>query len=431
MHRANESLGPEPVSAPMAWQTLRYGLDPEGFFADAQQRHGDVFSMRVLRENWTVLGDPAAVKETFSLGPDEANSGEANLALRPLIGTRNLLLLDGQEHLARRKLLLPPFHGERMRAYEETIKQAADVEFAGLTLDRPVAVMPSMQSLTFAVILRCIFGVNDQKRLEELGRIFRQMLSWVTDARRLLQYAALGPERMIKLPAFRRQQAAVDRELMNEIKLRRSEDLDGREDILSMMIQARDEEGRGLSDAELRDDLATLLVAGHETTATLLAWAVHELARDCESQERLARGEDGFAEAVVTETLRLRPPVPIVLRRLLGEQTIAGYRFPAGTTLAPCVLLVNRRPDLYPNPWSFDPSRFLNRKPGRSEMLSFGGSVRRCLGAAFAQFEARIVLEQFTQTFRFEAAQAKPERLWRRGPILVPRRGARVIARPR
>jgi cytochrome P450 len=414
----------------MAWQSLRYGLDPEGFFADARRRHGDLFGVRVLREEWTVLGDPAAVKEVFALGPEEANSGEANLALRPLIGTRNVLLLDGQEHLARRRLLLPPFHGDRMRAYEETIRRAASAELAEMTLGRPAALMPSMQAITFAVILRCVFGVEDQARLEDLGRLFRQMLSWVTDTRRGLQFAALGPDRMTKLRSFQRQQEAVDRELLGEIRRRRDEDLEGREDILSMMIQARDEEGRGLSDEELRDDLATLLVAGHETTAALLAWAVHELARDGESQERLAAAEEGFADAVVAETLRLRPPVPIVLRRLLDTQTIAGYELPAGTTLAPCALLVNRRQDLYPNPWDFDPSRFTGRRPGSTEMLSFGGSVRRCLGAAFAQFEARIVLEQLVEAYRLLPSR-KPEKVGRRGPILVPARGARVTVVPR
>ncbi len=420
---------PNRQRGPVALQTLRYGFDPEGFFAAPFRRTGDLFTVQVLSETWVVVGDPAGVKEVFALGPEEADSGAANFALRPLIGTRNVLLADGAEHLARRKLLLPPFHGERMRAYEAVIREAAVTEIARLPLGESISVLPHMQSLTFSVIMRCVFGLGEGERLSSLEGTLRQMLSWVTDMRRGLLYAALGPERLMRLRSFRRQLAMVDRELTAEVARRRSaEDLSEREDILSLLLMVTDEEGRGLSDEELRDELVTLLVAGHETTATLIAWAIHELARSPQHQERLAGGETGFGDMVVTEALRLRPPVPIALRRLRAEATISGHRLPAGATLAPCALLVHRCADLYPDPQRFDPTRFLERRPVASEWFPFGGSVRRCIGAAFAQLEARLVLEEMVGALRFEPGRKRPERVGRRGPILVPGRGARVVA---
>lgn len=419
---------PHRLRAPRAWQTVRYGLDPEGFFASAQRRFGDLFTVRVLAETWVVVGDPEAVKEVFALGPDEANSGESNFALRPLIGTRNVLLLDGEEHLARRKLILPPFHGDRMRAYEDTIRAAVAAEIEALPLERPVPLLPHLQALTFSVIMRCVFGVDDADRVRRLGEVFTRMLRWITSTPRGVQYALLGPQRLMRLPSFRRQIAVVDREIETELALRRAEASTDKEDILSLLLQARDEQGRGLSDGELRDELATLLLAGHETTATLLAWAVHELARHEEGQARLAAGEKGICDSIVTETLRLHPPVPIVLRRLRAPATIAGHRLAAGTTLAPCMLLVHRRSDVYPEPWSFQPDRFLDRRPIRSEWFPFGGSVRRCVGAAFAQFEARIVLEELFSTLRISPDRPATERVGRSGPILIPGRGTRIVA---
>lgn len=420
---------PNPLRGPGFAQTLHYGLDPEGFFTRAHNRFGDVFTTRVLSEDWVVLGHPAAVKEAFALGPNDANSGEANFVLRPLIGTRNLLLTDGQEHLARRKLVLPPFHGDRMRAYEETIREAAEAQIKALPLGEPVTLLPHMQSLTFSVIMRCVFGLRDGERLRSLGDPLQRMLGWITDMRRVLIIGLLGPDWLMRMPKFRRQLEVVDRELTGEIESRRlAEDLDEREDILSMLLMAQDEDGRGLSDQELRDELVTLLIAGHETTAALIAWAVHELARAPQHQDSLSRNEGGFSEATVTETLRLRPPVPLVLRRLRRPATIAGHRLPAGATLVPSTLLVHRRPDLYPEPWTFDPTRFLDRRPVASEWFPFGGSVRRCIGAAFAQFEGRIVLEELSHALHFEPVRKRPERVGRRGPVLVPNRGARVVA---
>jgi len=430
------AAGPE-LAAPAFWQTLHYGLDPEGFFARARRRHGDLFTVRVLGETLVMVADPVAVGEVFAQGYG-ADSGEANMVLRALIGTRNVLLLDGEPHLYRRRLVLPAFHGERMRAYESLIRTAARAEVEAWPLGRPASALPRMQRLTFAVIMDSVFGDEGSPELSELGAAMTEILTWVGSMRRALAFAALGPDRLERLPTFRRAAGRLDRALLAEIARRRADPgLERRQDILSTLLLARDEDGVGLSDGELRDEIVTLLVAGHETTATLLGWALHHLARDAGSQERLAAeagSEDhAFAEAAIAETLRLRPPVPLVVRRLCQPATIAGRTFPAGTTLAPCSLLVHRRADLYPDPWTFSPARFLGRRPSAPEWFPFGGSVRRCLGAAFAGFEARIVLEELLAALRFAPPpqSAGPERVGRRGPILVPARGARVIATSR
>lgn len=428
------SATPAPAT-PAIWQTLRYGLDPEGFFAGAQRRHGDLFTVRVLGETLVMVADPAAVAEVFAQGPDRVNSGEANLLLRALIGTRNVLLLDGEPHLHRRRLVLPAFHGERMRAYESLIREAARAQVRDWPLGRPAPALPRLQRLTFGVIMESVFGPERDPEVVELSAAMGEILTWVAGMRRALTFAALGPDRLERLPTFRRAARRLDAALLAQIARRRADPaLAERPDILSTLLLARDEHGEGLSDVELRDEVVTLLVAGHETTATMLGWALHHLARDAESQERVAAEAGGeehpYTEAAIAETLRLRPPVPLVVRRLRGPAEIAGRSFPAGTTLAPCSLLVHRRPDLYPDPWTFSPERFLGRRPAAPEWFPFGGSVRRCLGAAFAGFEARTVLEELLSALHFEPPprSTRPERVGRRGPILVPARGARLIA---
>ncbi|HEV7936683.1 MAG TPA: cytochrome P450 [Solirubrobacteraceae bacterium] len=412
--------------------TLRFTLDPDGYFAAAHRRYGDVFTLRVLGQQWVAIAHPDAVKEVLSLGPEKVDSGEANQALSPVLGMRNLLLLDGAEHLRRRRIVLPPFHGERMRAYEETIRAAIGVQIQQWPISEPVAALPRMQALTFAVIMRCVFGVEEGERMGDLGEALQAMISWVTDMRRVLFFFLVGPERLNSVPAFRRQLARVDSEILAEISRRRAlTDLDEREDILSMLVQATDEDGKHLTDEELRDELMTLLIAGHETTATLLSWAIHDLARDQDSQDRLASEGGAFCDAVVTETLRLHPPTGGIVRRLREPLTIWGYELPRGTDVLPITLLVHRRADVYPDPWRFRPTRFMDARPPAGGWFPFGGSVRRCIGASFAQFEAKIVLEELTRALRLRPVAKRPERTSRRAVVLVPSRAARVIAQRR
>jgi cytochrome P450 family 135 len=426
---AASALPPGPRT-PGALQTLRYSFDPYGLFESGQRAFGDVFTVQVMGESWVVLAHPEAVREVFAHGPDELDSGAANFALRPLLGTRNLLLLDGPEHLRRRKLVLPPFHGERMRAYEELIRETTRREIAAWPLEATARTLPRMQAITFRVVLRAVFGVAEGPGLDRMAAILRRFLAWTTDPRRGLFFAFLGPERFMGLSAYRRQREELDRELLAEIaQRRRVDDLGERTDILSLLLQARDEDGAPLSDGELRDELVTLLVAGHETTAAALSWALVELARHPPVQDRLADGEEGLAAAAVDETLRLHPPVPLGgVRRLRVPLTIAGFDMPAGASVTPCALLVHRRPDVYPEPLAWRVDRFLGKRPPAGAWIPFGGGVRRCVGAAFAQFEARTVLDELVGALEFRPAAPPTRRIWRRGVVLVPMWGGPVVA---
>src|SRR4051794_7905348 len=327
---ATRGLPPGP-RRPLAFQTLRYGLDPYGFFESAHRAFGDVFTVRAMGETWVILAHPAAVRELYAHGPDELDSGIANASLRPLLGTQNLLLLDGTEHLRRRKLVVPPFHGERMRAYEDLIREATRREIATWPSGVPVATLPRMHAITLRVVLRSVFGVAEGPAFERLAASLRRLMTWTTDPRRSFVFGFLGPDRLMRLGGFRRQLAEVDAELLTAIARRReAADLGQRTDILSLLLQARHEDGDALSDRELRDELMTLLVAGHETTAAALSWALTEVAAEPGAQARLADSEPGLAEAAIAETLRLHAPVPLgSLRRLRQAMRIAGWQLPA------------------------------------------------------------------------------------------------------
>jgi cytochrome P450 family 135 len=418
---------PPAVRSPALVQWLRYGLTPEAFLLRAQRRHGDTYVVRLFGQRWTVLGHPDAVREVFTGSPDELYSGEANETIAGIIGRRNVLILDGPEHLARRRIVLPPFHGDHLRSYEDVVRGVAAAQLADWPVGRTIPVLDRMRDITFEVILRAVFGVEDRPRLQRLGTTLADLLTWTVDPRRIFVFGVLGPERLERSRGFRRQLAAVDREVHAHIAERRADPrLDERTDVLSLLLRARHEDGTALDDVDIRDELVTLLVAGHETTAALLAWAIHDAVRAPGVMDRLAAREDGFAAAVVAESLRLRPPVPLVVRRLKAPQRIAGYDLPAGATVAPCGMLVHRRPELYPDPQAFRPERFLDAKPSTYGWLPFGGGVRRCIGAAFAQTEARIVLEELAAAYELAPGGRRPERTGRRGIVLVPGRGGRV-----
>src|SRR5215218_5033818 len=415
---------------PRAVQTLRFGLDPYGLFESAQRAFGDVFTLRVMAETWVILAHPDAVRELYRHGPSELDSGVANRSLRALLGTQNVLLLDGAEHLRRRKLVLAPLHGERMLAYEELIRESTRRELEDWPLGVPMSTLPRMHAITLQVVLRAVFGLQEGERLDRLAASLRRLMTWTTDPRRGLVFGFLGPDRLIGLAGFRRQLAEVDGQLLAEIASRReAADLGDREDILSLLLRARDEDGEALSDRELRDELMTLLVAGHETTAAALSWALTEVARDPQAQARLADGEPGLDESAITETLRLHPPVPLgSLRRLRDPLTIAGWQLPAGATLASCSLLIHRRGDVYEAPTAWRVDRFLDARPPAGAWLPFGGGVRRCVGAAFAQFEARTVLDEISRALELRGTGPASRWVARRGIVLVPSRGGRVVA---
>jgi cytochrome P450 len=412
-------LPPGPT-APRQWQTLHYGFRPYPFFLGAQRRHGDVFTVKVLRETWVVLADPADVRTVLTTDPAQTVSGEANLPLRPVIGTRNVLLLDGPEHLRRRKLLLPAFHGERLQAYRDTMARVAREEARRWPRGDVFPLLPRMQSITFEVIMRTVFGAAASEA-DGLRRALRDLLDWLASFEALLVYNLGNAAGLERWPPFRRRLQAVDREVAAQLARRRA---NPGEDILSLLLGTE-----GLTDRDVRDELLTLLVAGHETTTAALAWAFEALLRHDEARERVAAREEGWTAAVAYEALRLRPPVPLALRKLLVGLEVGGHELPAGATTALSSILLHRRADLYPDPHEFRPQRWLGgAKPGTYEWLPFGGSVRRCLGASFAMLEIQTVLEEVCAAVTLRAPDPAPERVWRRGIVLVPARGALAAA---
>jgi cytochrome P450 family 135 len=407
-------------------QTLEY----------CQARYGDMFTYRLPYEGrWVFVSDPEAIKQVFTGDPRLLHAGEANIVLLPVLGEHSVLLLDEPAHMKERKLMLPPFHGKRMKAYGEVMTQVATEEIDRWPADRPVRMRPRMQAMTLEIILRAVFGVDEGERLDRLRDQLRRTLNLLSHPRRAIFMVLLGPERLRRFPPFRRQLERVDRLLYEEISARRGAvDLAERDDILSLLLQARHEDGQPMSDRELRDELMTLLVAGHETTATGLSWAIELLARHPEELDRLTSdvegGDGSYVDAVIKETLRLRPVIALVLRKLVEPMEIGGRLLPAGVSVAPSIYLVHRRPDIYPEPERFRPERFIEQPPGTYTWIPFGGGVRRCLGGAFAEFEMSVVLRALV-TRRKLRRVGEPEHSVRSTITNVPNRGAEVMAVPR
>jgi len=419
---------------PRPAQTLGWVTRPGPFLARARRRYGDTFSVKIAQEgNWVMLTDPDDVQQVFTGDPRLLHAGAANVILLPLLGHHSVLLLDGERHMAQRKLLLPPFHGKRMRGYEDLMKGVAQQELARWPRGEPFPLWPRMQAVTLEVIIRAVFGVRGEDRLERMRTRLREALEITTDMRSFLAVAALGPQRVSRMRFFQRELDPVNEVLLDEIRDRRgSADLDQRDDILSMLLTASHEDGSPMSDQELRDELMTLLVAGHETTATALAWAMERLVRHPDMLRRLAEeaeaGEDEYADAVVKETLRLRPVIPLVVRELQEPMEFGGHLLPAGARVTPCILLMHRREDIYPEANRFRPERFLEQPAGTYTWIPFGGGVRRCLGASFAMFEMKTVLQAVASQLSLSPARPEPERIRRRAITLTPSAGAQVVA---
>jgi len=430
---AASTLLPPGPRLPRALATLGWVKRPRPFLERIRARYGDVFTLRIANERtWVMLGHPDGVRQVFTADPGVARAGEANALLRPVLGARSLLLLDREEHLSRRKLMLPPFHGERMQRYGDLMREVAEAEIATWPVGHPRALLPSMQAITLEVIMRAVFGLRRGTELDRLRGLLRELLDWTVDPRRLLYMILLGPDRIERLTPLGRLVRRVDEALLEELARRRDgDDLAGRDDILSALLRARYEDGEPMADDELCDQLITLLVAGHETTATALTWALERLVRHPETlgrlREEVAAGEDAYADAVVRETLRLRPVLPIVLRHLSAPMRIGEWHLPAGIALAPCIHLVHRHPDVYPEPASFRPERFLEQSPGTYSWIPFGGGVRRCLGASFALYEMRIVLAAIVAAGRLRPAATAAEHVVRRAIVWAPSRGGEVV----
>jgi cytochrome P450 family 135 len=411
---------------------------PLAFLEECERVYGDSFTVRLRPGQAIVMvSDPEAVREVFTGDPEILRSGEANRLLGAALGSYSLLLLDGREHLHERRLMLPPFHGERMRGYGELIAGVAQRSLRRWPAGRAFPVAPHTRAIALEVIMRAVFGVNEPARLVPLERALERLLKSITRPYRVLSLMLLEPDGPV-VGAWRRHSLMmrrVDDLLLQEIGARRTEpDLAGRTDILSLLLEARDGDGNPMGDDHLRDELMTLLLAGHETTAASLAWALERLARRPELYERLRaeahHGGDDLLDAVVKETLRIRPVIPFAVRRVMAPVEIAGHSLPAGVDVAPCIHLVHRRSDLYPDPAAFRPERFLERPSTTYGWIPFGGGTRRCLGGAFATFEMKTVLREIAQSGWIQPAAPESEGVGRRGLSLVPARGGRIVWRP-
>ena len=422
---------PDGPRMPPALQTAVWIRRAQWMLAQCHARFGDTFTLRIAGQGtWVVVSDPGDVEAVFRAPGDVLHAGEGNRILEPVLGARSVLLLDGREHLEQRRLLLPAFTGARVSRYGALISTVARAEIDRWPRGERQRLRPRMQALTLEIILRAVLGVTDPDRRDRLRGALRRMLGLLSDPRRAALLFVLGP-RMRRVPSVRRVLDDVDALLYAEIADRRAAGVESREDIMSLLIGARHEDGSPMSDGELRDELITLLIAGHETTANALAWAGERLARHPEVLGRLADearagAEMTYARAVVQETLRLRPVISIVHRLVKQPFTVAGHDLAVGTTIAPALFLVNRHPDIYPDPGRFSPERFLAGAPGTYTWIPFGGGVRRCLGAAFAQYEMETVLHELAARAVIRPVRPSAEPVLRRAIVETPRYDAEV-----
>jgi cytochrome P450 len=428
------SSSPPGSRMPALLQGLRYVRDPLGFLIRLQRRYGDVFTLSFPYFGRLVyVSDPALVKQLFTGSPQQFHAGEANATvLEPALGPNSVLTLDEAPHMRQRKLLLPPFHGDRIRGYGELIRDVTRTEMQSWPVGEPFALRPHTQRITLAVIMRAVFGVHDEARLrrfEGLIEKFSERVSAVLAFPMLRRN--LGP--WSPWARFLKARAALDEFIYEEIALRRAEveaGEEGHDDVLSLLLAAEHDDGSPMSDEELRDELVTVLGAGHETTATGLAWAMERLLRAprvlAKLRDSLAAGEEEYLDATVKETLRARPVIVDVARKLTAPAEIGGYRLRKGTFVMAAIAPLHYREDLFPEPQEFRPERFLEGKTDNYAWIPFGGGVRRCIGAAFAEYEMRIVLREFVERAELSAPDPKPEKVKVRNITLAPGHGTRV-----
>jgi unspecific monooxygenase len=447
---ANTKL-PDGPQQPRLLQLIQWIADPLSYLDACAQRYGDTFTLRLASfEPFVFLSHPQAIQEIFTADPKQFDSGRANGIARPLVGEHSLLLLDGALHQRQRRLLMPPFHGERMHSYSQVICESAKQVARQWAVGKSVEARAAMQEITLEVILHAVFGLSEGERYQQLKPLLAAMLNMTDSPLRssLLFFKFLQLDFGTWSPwgrMMRRKQQIYDL-LQAEIKARRSQpELTGN-DVLTLMISARDEQGQPMTDAELQDELMTLLVAGHETTATALAWAFYWLHKLPQVREKLLQELDSLGDdpepmaiarlpylgAVCSETLRIYPVLPLTFARVTKSPVqIMGHQFDANTTLAPCIYLLHHREDLYPEPNQFKPERFIERQYSPYEYLPFGGGNRRCLGLALAQLEMKLVLATILSRYQLALVDSKPVKPIRRGLTIAPAGGVRMVLQGR
>jgi cytochrome P450 len=400
-------------------------------------RFGKRYTIKLLATPpFVILTEPDQLKELFAAPPDVLHPGEGARILEPLVGKNSLILLDGAPHLEQRKLMLPAFHGERMHGLQDLMTEVTARELERWPRDEAVVTHPKLQELTLEIILRAVFGLDEGERLNEMRSLFPEILAFSAKPYsmiRPLQRSYFGGGPWVRFTELR---GRAD-QLIGELIAERRRDESERNDVLAMLLEARHDDGSPMSEEELRDELMTMLVAGHETTASELAWAFEALAREPRVQDELiaeidSGDGDAYLTATVHETLRRRPVLPNAEPRLvMKEVEIGGWEYPTGVCLIANSYLLHHDPDIYPDPYAFRPERFLDSKPGTYTWIPFGGGRRRCIGASMATMEMKIVLREILAQGRIEPAVEGPELTRRRAITLSPKLGARTVLRDR
>jgi cytochrome P450 len=434
---------PPSVELPRVLQTLRFTQRQIQFMFRSRRELGEVFRVRftVIPGGVVLTSHPDHVRSLFTAKPDLVPSLTAESPLRPIVGPNSVLTANGPSHLRQRKLLLPPFHGEAVERYAQMIREVTERELDTWPVGRPFALAPKMQAITLDVIMSGIFGIEGRPARGTAEHRLRWTVKQLASASAAPvalfgELANLGRQEPVGL--MRRAVGLLDRATYPVIEARRNaDDLGERDDILSLLLRAKTEEGERMTDHELRDELLTLVLAGFETTANSLAWAWERLVRTPAAYERLrdaVRSDeqaDENIEAAIVESMRSRPVIPIVGRRVAVPWRLGEYVVPAGQAISISILLVHHREDLYPDPFAFRPERWLDHSPGTYEWLPFGGGTRRCLGAALAMAEQRVVLAAMVRRLDLEADRPEPEHAQHRNVTMIPARGARVVLRSR
>jgi cytochrome P450 len=429
---------PPTVPLPRAVQVLRFSQRQIEFVFRARRELGEVFRMRgVVPDGPVITSHPDHVRSLFTAKPEQAPSLTGESPLRPIVGPNSVLTAVGPRHMRQRKLLLPSFHGDAIARYAEMIADAAEREIERWPVGTPFALAPRMQAITLDVIMAGIFGIEGRPARGTPEHRMRMA------TKSLVAASTWPPAKIAELMNLGRDEAIgftrtgltlLDRQVYAVIaKRRQAEDLDERSDIMSLLMRARTEDGEALTDGELRDELLTLVLAGHETTANSLAWTWERLVRTPAAYDRLrdaVRSDEDAAdhiEATITEAMRSRPVIPIIGRRVMVPWRLGPYAVPADTPVTMSILLLHHRDDVYPEPFAFRPERWLGRKPGTYEWIPFGGGIRRCLGGALAMAEQRVVLDAMVKRLDLEAEDPAPEHAVHRNVTMIPSRGARVI----
>jgi cytochrome P450 len=418
---------------PSTLQAVAWAKRPLPFLERCQKHFGETFTIKVKHAGtWVILADPEDVKKVFTADHAVLGVGLANSILGPLLGPRSVLLLEEPEHMRRRRLILPHFHGERMQGYATMMAEITRRAVASWPVGEPFELWPQMQEITLEAIMRVVFGPVETEELRGLRTSLRRLTNWMNDPKRLNLLAAAGPSRFAGNNDYREMMEPVEQGVLEQVRRRqRDPGCTGGSDIAAMLGEARYEDGSPMTEQDLRDELVTLLTDG--PSSSLLSWAFERILRHPETYARLRAEvdlgeEDVYLDAVVKETLRLCPAAPIVVRKLLEPMELGGYEIPAGTTVAPCVHLVHRNAEIYPEPTRYRPERFLERPAGTYTWIPFGGGVRRCLAAPYAQLLMKQVIGTVVGAVDLRAVESRSERARKSAIAFVPHRHALAIA---